>query len=134
VEIVLAARPEERHKVLTLLESFAREHRLPPQVVQAADLSLEEHLTNILDYAYSDDSPHQIRVRLSVSAGWLEIEVQDDGKPFNPLRMPEVDPSVPLDQKPVGGLGIHLIRKFMDEVEYRRDNGANILRLRKRCL
>jgi len=58
--------------------------------------------------------------------------VEDDARPFNPLERAPVDTTVPLDQKPLGGLGIHMIRHSMDELEYRRDGGRNILTMRKR--
>jgi anti-sigma regulatory factor (Ser/Thr protein kinase) len=113
------------------LEAFAQERKLPPAVLQAADLALEEHLTNVMSYAYEDKRNHQILVRLEVDAGVLLVEVQDDGRPFNPLNRPEVDTSLPLDKKPIGGLGVHLIRHFMDHVEYRREGDKNIFRMRK---
>ena len=101
-------------------------------VVQAADLALEEHLTNILNYAYEDDRSHEIRVRLALEGDSITIEVEDDGRPFDPLQRPEVDTAVGLEAKPIGGLGIHLVRKFMDDVQYRRERDRNILRMRKR--
>jgi len=61
------------------------------------------------------------------------VEVSDNGKPFNPLDHPEPDLNQPLEERPIGGLGIHLIRKFVDQLAYRRDAGRNILTLRKRA-
>ena len=114
------------------MDSFAEANNLPPQVRQAADLALEEHLTNIINYGYEDTQPHQVSVRFALEEGFLVVEVEDNGKPFNPLEAPEVDTSLPLEQKPIGGLGLHLIRKFMDDLQYRRDANKNILRMRKR--
>ena len=64
MEIVLTNRPTERKRLLQALQSFAAEHRLPVNVLQAADLALEEHLTNVFNYAYADTTVHEIRVRL----------------------------------------------------------------------
>lgn len=114
------------------LEAFAQEQKLPSAALQAADLALEEHLTNVLSYGFQDKGNHQIIVKLEVVAGEFLVEVQDDCRPFNPLARPEVDTSIPLDQKPIGGLGVHLIRRFMDHVEYRREGGKNIFSMRKR--
>jgi anti-sigma regulatory factor (Ser/Thr protein kinase) len=132
VEIVLTSQPGDKQRLLIALETFVQEHHLPAAVRQAADLALEEHLTNITRYAYEDARPHEVVVRFELEEGCAVIEVEDDGKPFNPLQMPEVDTAVPLDSKPVGGLGIHLIRQFMDDVQYRREKDLNILTMRKR--
>jgi hypothetical protein len=59
------------------------------------------------------------------------FEAFKNGKPFNPLKNPEVNTAIPLEQRPVGGLGIHLMRRFMDELEYRRESGQNVLTMRK---
>jgi anti-sigma regulatory factor (Ser/Thr protein kinase) len=132
VEIVLTNKPEEKQRLLAALEQFAQANRLPRAVVQAADLALEEHVTNILHYAYDDLRPHEILVRFTIEQGQLQVEVEDSGKPFNPLDRPETEASIPLESKPIGGLGIHLIRKFMDDVHYRRERDKNILRMHKR--
>lgn len=132
LEIVLTNRPDEMKRLLQALEAFATEHRLPAKVLQAADLALAEHVTNVLKYAYADSTAHEIRVRLSCDEGVLHAEVQDDGRAFNPLEVPPVDTSVPLEQRSLGGLGIHLMRQFMDTLDYRREGGRNILRMTKR--
>jgi anti-sigma regulatory factor (Ser/Thr protein kinase) len=62
----------------------------------------------------------------------LLVEVFDDCRPFNPLERPEVDTTKPLEEKPIGGLGVHLMRKFMDELDYRREEGKNVFRMRKK--
>ncbi len=134
MEIVLTNQPGQRQTLLTALETFTREHHLAAPVRRAADLALEEHLTNILSYAFDDLRWHEIRVRFDLEQDYLAIEVEDDGKPFNPLTIAEVNTALPLEERPVGGLGIHLIRKFMDEVQYRREGDKNILRLRKRLV
>jgi anti-sigma regulatory factor (Ser/Thr protein kinase) len=132
LEIVLTNRPEEKRRLHQALESFAAEHCLPAKVLQAADLALEEHVTNVFKHAYTDTAPHEIRVRLSRGGGALHVEVEDDGRAFNPLEAPPVDTSIPLEERPIGGLGIHLMRRFMDELDYRREGSRNILRMTKR--
>ncbi len=116
--------------VAEALERFAREHRLPKEVVNAADLALEEHLTNLISYGFEDNQAHEIKVRFSVGAD-LILEVEDDGRAFNPLKWPEPDTSLPLERRPIGGLGIHLMRRFMDDLEYHSEGGKNRLCMRK---
>jgi len=101
-------------------------------MVQAADLCLEEHLTNVIEYGLGDSGQHQIAVRFALEQNFFVVEVKDDGKAFDPLQRPEVNTAVPLEDKPVGGLGIHLMRRFMDELAYRRESGRNVLTMRKR--
>ena len=132
MEIVLTNQAAQRQRLLTALEAFTEEHHLPASVRQAADLALEEHLTNILRYAYDDTQLHEIRVRFELNQDGLVIEVEDDGRAFDPLQRPRVDTALPLESKPMGGLGIHLIRQVMDDVSYRREANRNILRLHKR--
>ena len=100
--------------------------------MNAADIALEEHLTNVLDYGYEPGAPHRVVVALKVEDGLLCVDVEDDGKPFDPLAVPPVDTSLPLEDKPIGGLGVHLMRQFMDELSYAREAGNNVLRMRKR--
>jgi anti-sigma regulatory factor (Ser/Thr protein kinase) len=85
---------------------------------------------NLMNYGFADNQEHQIKVRFTLAAQFI-IEVEDDGPPFNPLEAPAVDITIPLEQRPVGGLGIHLMRRFMDEIEYQSEGGKNILRMRK---
>jgi anti-sigma regulatory factor (Ser/Thr protein kinase) len=131
LELILQNRPEERQRLVSALKEFARQHRLPPTVLQAADLALEEHVTNVMSYAYRDAVAHEIRIRLAIENHRLQIEVEDDGCAYDPLSRPPVDTSAPLEEKPIGGLGVHLIRNLMDEVDYRWEAGKNILRMRK---
>ncbi len=131
MQIVVKNQPGEKQKVVEALEQFGRDHHLPPAVVHAADLALEEHLTNLMNYGFPDNREHEIEVRFTLDSQFI-IEVTDDGPPFNPLQLPPVDTSVPLEQRPIGGLGIHLIRRFMDGIEYGSEGGKNTLRMRKR--
>jgi anti-sigma regulatory factor (Ser/Thr protein kinase) len=95
------------------------------------NIALEEILTNIISYGYTDDREHVIRVRLSVQPGEVKAEVEDDGQPFNPFEAPEVDTAKPLEERAIGGLGIHLVRKLMDGLEYQRQEGKNLLVIKK---
>ena len=131
MQIVLNNQPGEKQRVTQALDQFGRDHHLSAAVVQAADLALEEHLTNLMNYSFLDNREHQIKVRLTLASQFI-IEVEDDGPPFNPLDAPAVDTTMPLEQRPIGGLGIHLMRRFMDEIEYESEGGKNVLRMRKR--
>jgi anti-sigma regulatory factor (Ser/Thr protein kinase) len=98
------------------------------------NLALEEILTNIISYGYTDNREHEIRVSLSVQPGEVTAEVEDDGRPFNPLEAPEPDTAKSLEEKMIGGLGIHLVRKLTDGLEYQRQEEKNRLVMKKHLL
>ena len=114
------------------LERFAAAQHFPDRKLHEVQVALEEHLTNILHYGYDDHGEHQIQIKVRLAATELRIQVQDDGRPFDPLAHPTPDLSLPLDQRPIGGMGIHMIRKSLDGLEYHRRDGKNILLMIKR--
>jgi len=130
--LVNSKAPGDRQRLLDAFETFARDHNLPPKIRAAADLALEEHLTNILNYGFSDQTNHTIRFDFNERAGEFVIEVSDDGKEFDPTKFPVPDFKIPPEQRKIGGLGIHMIRQSMDAVEYHRVNNRNVLKLTKR--
>jgi serine/threonine-protein kinase RsbW len=132
LDISLRNDPAELSRLADLLKKFGRQHGLSPAALLATDLALHEHLTNIIQYGYDDASPREIRIRLSLKERLLRVEVEDDARPFNPMERPPVDTTVPLDHKPIGGLGVHIIRKSMDELAYRRAGDKNLLLMIKR--
>jgi serine/threonine-protein kinase RsbW len=105
---------------------------LAEQVCFRAALALEEAVTNVISHAFAGvPPPHLIRVRLDITAQMFAAEIVDNGIAFDPTTAPLPDLSLPLDQRPAGGLGIHLMRSMMDRVQYRRFDGQNLLRLEK---
>ncbi|MBI4470825.1 MAG: ATP-binding protein [Acidobacteria bacterium] len=107
--------------------AFAGRCRLPEEVRLALDLSLEEVLVNVISYGFPDPGSHEIEVIIRVDGKRLTAEVQDDGLAFNPLEHPEPETAKPIDERPVGGLGIHLIRQLMERIEYHRRGEKNVL-------
>ena len=124
----------EIDRIQHLVEERAAEWALSPSSLNAINVSLDEVLTNIISYGYDDGAEHSIAIRVALETdGQVTIEVADDGKPFNPLETPEPDTDADIDDRPIGGLGIHLVLKLMDEVAYRRENDRNILTLKRRA-
>lgn len=115
-----------------LVEAFGREHGLPARVLFDANLSVDEVLTNVISYGYDDDFEHTIEVRLALVPGGLRIEVEDDGRPFDPLAAPLPDLTAPIDERPIGGLGLCLVRKLMSSLAYERRDGRNVLTMMRR--
>ena len=94
-------------------------------------LASEEALVNVINYAYSGGQGNVLVSCGEAGAGGIKIELSDAGVPFDPLSRPEPDTTLPMEQRKIGGLGILMIRKSMDEVAYRRENGRNILTMVK---
>jgi len=130
--IRLCNRVEELPRVQTALERFAVAERLPPALLRSLSLVIEEVVCNIVFHAYEDDDEHEIELRLAVAGDVLTLEVEDDGRDFDPLSVPAPDLDAPLPGRPVGGLGIPLVRRLMDEMRHERRRGRNRLTLTKR--
>ncbi len=114
------------------IEEFGETHQLPPDVIFNLNLSLEEIFVNIVSYGYEDENEHFVKISMSLVDNELVVEVEDDGRQFNPLELPEPDLEKKLEERPIGGLGIHLVRNLMDELEYRRTHNKNILIMKKK--
>ncbi len=103
---------------------------LDPQAAYLLELVLEEMVSNIIKYGYDDDAPHQIFVSVIFGESAVDLCLKDDGHPFDPLRQCAADTDAPLEERCIGGLGIHLVRRMAGNVSYRREDGFNILELR----
>ncbi|XGV98303.1 MAG: ATP-binding protein [Leptolyngbya sp. BL-A-14] len=90
------------------------------------EITLIEAVTNIINYAYEDVAEHEITIVLRYLGNTASIEMKDDGKPFNPLEYPAVVLPSSLEEAQEGGLGIHLIRSYVDECSYQRDGNQNV--------
>ena len=124
-------RLEELETLQSALETFAAEHSLPAKTTGETRLILEELLVNIISHAYPDQGVHEIIFTLERVDDVLRIECIDDGVAFDPLMVPEPDTTLSLAERHVGGLGIHFIRAFSDNLTYQREHGKNILRISK---
>jgi anti-sigma regulatory factor (Ser/Thr protein kinase) len=112
------------------LEAMLAEARVPHEVVYDCSLVLEEVFTNILRYAYADERAHEIRFAAHLTETHVVLEFADDGRAFDPLAAKPPDLRVPPEERPIGGLGIHLVKKLADEIEYAREGALNRLTVR----
>ena len=90
-------------------------------------MALDEALTNVVLYAYPKDCRGTVGIRLSRNGNAITAEVVDHGKPFDPTAHPAPDITLPIEQRPIGGLGIHLIRNMVTSLRYYRNKGENHL-------
>jgi anti-sigma regulatory factor (Ser/Thr protein kinase) len=118
-------------RVGRLVEAFGEAHALPPDLMFKVNLALDEIITNIVLHGYDDEAEHHIRLGLDLRNDTLTVTVEDDGRAFDPLSVAPPDLDIDAESRGIGGLGLHIVRSIMDEVQYRRDGDRNQLVMRK---
>jgi len=109
--------------------NFCRENGVDEAACFDVQLALVEAVSNTIKYGYQDQKIHFIHVRVGLEQKEFFLEIEDDAKAFNPLEAPAPDFSLPVEERPIGGLGVYLIRSVMDRVDYQRIGTSNILRM-----
>jgi serine/threonine-protein kinase RsbW len=124
----MAAKADTLGSVTQFVRNGAREAGLPEPRLRELDLLIEEILMNIYRYAYPKESPGMVTITYSLSKdGELAVEVRDQGVAFDPLTASPPNLSHDLTDRPIGGLGIVMMRSFAKSLAYRRENGWNLL-------
>ena len=96
------------------------------------NLAMEEAVVNVMTYAYPADTVGDVTIEAVTIADQLQFTITDSGIPFDPTAKDEVDTTLSAEERPIGGLGIHLVRQLMDSINYERIDGKNVLTLRKK--
>ena len=117
--------------VADYLEELGEEWEFSMPLVFSLNLVLEEALTNIILYGFEDQSEHQIEIDFKKSDDKLFITLIDDGIAYDPTLKADPDLSLSAEDRPIGGLGVFLIKKIMDQVVYNRNENKNLLILTK---
>lgn len=129
--LILTNHREEFAKLPAWLEQISTKLAWSQELLMQLNLVLEEWIVNVVSYAFTDELVHEIEMRLWQTDEKIIIEVSDDGTPFDPTERAAPDLSIPVEDREIGGLGIHFIRNTMDEFTYERQNGKNIITLTK---
>ena len=114
------------------VEDAVNASKLPPEFAGGLNLALEEAVTNVIMYAYPEGTEGTVDIDAAVAEDHLTFTITDSGKPFDPTARGEVNINAGLMERPIGGLGIHLVRQIMDDVTYERCGDKNILILTKK--
>lgn len=123
---------KEIERLNRIVRQFGDLHEVPGRTLYAVNLALDELVTNIVLHGFEDAAGQEFEARVTAHKDAIVAEVEDQGRPFNLLDAPAPDLSAPLDERALGGLGIHLVRSLMDRVEYQRAGEKNVLTIRKR--
>jgi len=121
----------ELSRLKEAVHKYCEFRELPSNIVYSIKLALDEVVMNVISYGYDDREEHVIDIFIRSGQGYIDLIVEDDGKPFNPLEFKTPDLKATIEERLVGGLGIHLVRSYMSEIEYEREGGKNRLRMRK---
>ena len=113
------------------LEGIAEETGMDMQTTLNVNLALEEAVTNVILYAYPEGIHAPLFLTADVTPSLITFTLSDNGIPFDPTAAPEANINAPASERPIGGLGIHLVREIMDSVVYTFDDGKNILTMTK---
>jgi len=127
LELTIPNSLSENARVKEHFDAFSHHYGIPDKTRLKMHVVIDELLTNIISYAYLDDEKHDIGIKVELSADRLKMSLVDDGIPFNPLGIETPDTELALEERKIGGLGIHLVRKMMDRVSYRRSIDKNVI-------
>lgn len=118
--------------IIARVDGFLLSHGVATTPRHTIGMVLDELLNNVVSYAFGDGREHWIDVRVVHTSDRVTIEIEDDGRAFDPFARPAPDTSLGIDARRIGGLGVHLVRNTMDEVAYVRRDEHNLVRVGKR--
>ena len=129
--ITVPAKMEYLDDVVNLVERILEQTQITEREKTHVLISAEEIFTNIASYAYGE-STGNVLMTCEVNVEKIRICFRDQGIEYNPLDRPNPDFDIPFEDRPIGGLGIYMVKKYMDHVSYRRDGDSNVLTIEKR--
>lgn len=121
---------EHFERLMGFIEETLQEFQVPQKTIFTVMTACDEVIVNIIQYAYPDNEG-EIEIQIDRTEEDVGFSFMDDGLPFNPLSKPDADTSLLAHEREIGGLGIHMVRKLMDKVDYVYRDGKNILTMRK---
>ena len=130
VSLKIAPSLDQLERITAVVEDLGERDDWPPDLIFKVNLVLDELWVNVVHYS---GATGDVEVSLDTDADEVRLEIADDGRPFDPLsEAVEPDLNAALEERPIGGLGIFLVREMMDELHYRREDGKNRLAMVKR--
>jgi anti-sigma regulatory factor (Ser/Thr protein kinase) len=127
-KLILINKIRELSRIQDFLEQISDAWSLDPTMVFELNLILEEYINNLISYGYHDDIDHEIVLDLKLMDDHLELVITDDAGPFDITEVSEnEDLTKPVEERRIGGLGIHFIKSLADKLDYQSEGGKNKL-------
>ena len=114
------------------IDSVAEEVGLEMSLTMSLNLALEEAVVNVMEYAYPEGQKGNVEIEVTADQQWMTFVITDTGIAFDPTMKEDADTTLSAEERPIGGLGIFLVRQLMDVIEYNRKDNKNVLTLRKK--
>jgi anti-sigma regulatory factor (Ser/Thr protein kinase) len=130
----VGADPAGVREVNTAFAEFAEAHALPADARRSLNVALDELLANALSHGRTGREPCSVTVEVELDQERAIVTVTDDGTPFDPFGRDAPDTNLSVEERPIGGLGLHLVRQLMDQVSYQRREGHNVVVLVKQLV
>ena len=131
-QIILQNEVQQVPRLAEFIDEVCETAGLDMATTMKLNLAIEEAVVNVMNYAYPQGTVGDIDIEAQADDSQLEFIISDCGTPFDPTAQQEADITLSAEERPIGGLGIHLVRQIMDTVSYERTDGKNILTLRKK--
>ena len=129
--IVLTNNTQEVPRLAAFVDEVCQAVGFDDITTMQMNLALEEAVVNVMEYAYPSGTQGNVTVEAVSNDVRLKFTITDNGSPFDPTAKADIDTTLSVEERPIGGLGIHLVRQIMDSINYERVDGRNILTLRK---
>ena len=114
------------------IDSVAEEVGLEMSLTMSLNLALEEAVVNVMEYAYPEGQKGNVEIEVTADQQWMTFVITDTGIAFDPTMKEDADTTLSAEERPIGGLGIFLVRQLMDVIDYKRQDNKNVLTLRKK--
>ena len=132
---------KETPRLADFIEDVCQALKLSNKLEMQMKLAVEEAVVNVMNYAYPEGVAGDVQIKAEANEHRLKFVITDEGIPFDPTAQSDVDTTLSAEERPIGGLGIHLVRHYMDSINYERikdehnpEKGKNVLTLRKKIL
>ena len=130
-ELLIKAKKDNLTNVLVFVDEILAKHECSMKSQIQIDVAVEEMFVNVANYAYTPDEG-DVLIKCTVENGFAVISLTDRGIPYDPLKKPDPDVTLSAAERPIGGLGIFMVKKSMDTVAYEYTDGKNIFTMTKK--
>ena len=114
------------------IDSVAEEMGLEMSLTMSLNLAIEEAVVNVMEYAYPEGQTGNVEIEVTADQQWMTFVITDTGIAFDPTMKEDADTTLSAEERPIGGLGIFMVRQLMDVIDYKREGNKNVLTLQKK--